>query len=783
MPFMLGENVGPYRLIEQLGQGGMATVFKAYHARLDRYVAIKALHPAFMTDPNFEARFQREARVVARLEHPNIVPIYDFAEHEGRPYLVLKYVEGETLKARLTHSNLLDKDIENVFNAVSSALAYAHQEGVLHRDVKPSNVLMANDGRIYLADFGLARIAQAGESTLSTDMMLGTPQYISPEQAKGTSSLDEGTDIYSLGVMLYELLVGKVPFSADTPFSVIHDHIYSPLPLPREVNPAISESLERALLKSLAKDREDRYQDVPEMAKAFQVIFDNPEEKISIPSKHAERTKPGDVETVPPVLGVREEHLPQPAVEPTPQPSPVVKEDAPTQARKRSIPKWVWWMGLPALCILCLVGLVIARAVQNPGPSQMEDTVFEVRSIHEIEDDLNAEQDNPYLLLELAIAHLEDGQFQNAEDEILDILDLAQDEPYLYCEMGDMLAAHGVWIYAAPFYVLAEQNIPNPPEGIGDQVHQAVYLAAFNPKAVEILQDPRLNIEPLMLELVKARDALMRGDFNQAEDLYYSVLEQQPDMPEALLFEVDLRRESGDMELAREILQELKGRDYLPEWVSEEVAQALDEFSWDVGEKNDEDDGLDDPYECVDLSIKYWKENQRQNATEAAFRAFKLADGDADLYWELGDMFAQQNIWLYAAPAYLLADKYNGGAEEDILYGVVGEAVYFAAFEDEAIGILTRPELELNHLLRELIEARHEMVMDNLDEAEEKLNSILDRKPDMLMAKLLKAELLGERGEIEAARGILLELQRKENLPEWMRIQTQELWKKLDEQQ
>ncbi|MBI3737665.1 MAG: serine/threonine protein kinase, partial [Chloroflexi bacterium] len=242
MSFNVGENVGPYRIVEQLGQGGMATVYKAYHAALDRYVALKALHPAFGEDPNFEARFQREARLVAKLEHPNIVPVYDYAEHEHRPYLVMKFIEGDTLKARLTQGPLTSSEIRKVVDSVGSALAYAHKQGVLHRDIKPSNVLMGTDGGIYLADFGLARIAQSGESTLSSDMIMGTPQYISPEQAMGKKDLDEGTDIYSFGVMLYEMVVGQVPFNADTPFSTIHDHIYSPLPMPRAINPKVPDA-------------------------------------------------------------------------------------------------------------------------------------------------------------------------------------------------------------------------------------------------------------------------------------------------------------------------------------------------------------------------------------------------------------------------------------------------------------------------------------------------------------------------------------------------------------
>ncbi|MFN8596077.1 MAG: protein kinase [Anaerolineae bacterium] len=259
MTFVVGQQVGPYRIVEQLGSGGMATVYKAYHAALDRFVAIKVLHPAFKQDPNFLSRFQREARIVAKLEHPHIVPVYDFSEADGQPYLVMRFIEGETLKARLSRSDLPRDESVRIVRAVVGALSYAHGQGVLHRDVKPSNILLTTDGGVFLADFGLARIAQAGESTLSQDSLLGTPQYISPEQAQGLSDLDARTDVYSLGVVVYELLVGRVPYQADTPYAVIHDHIYAPLPLPRSLKPDFPEPLERVLLKALAKDRNDRY--------------------------------------------------------------------------------------------------------------------------------------------------------------------------------------------------------------------------------------------------------------------------------------------------------------------------------------------------------------------------------------------------------------------------------------------------------------------------------------------------------------------------------------------
>jgi len=270
MPLKEGDKLGPYRIMEQLGQGGMATVYRAYHASLDRFVAIKILHPSLKDDDTFYVRFQREAQIVAKLEHPHIVPIYDFSAQDDEPYLVMKFVEGETLKSRAKRQPLQISETLRILKAMASALDYAHRRDVLHRDVKPSNIILDKEGVPFLTDFGLARMATAGESSLSQDVLLGTPNYISPEQGRGEKNLTSAADIYSLGVVLYELVVGRVPFSADTPYAVVHDHIYKPVPPPSQVNPSIPRPVESVILRALAKKETERYPTATAMMEAFE---------------------------------------------------------------------------------------------------------------------------------------------------------------------------------------------------------------------------------------------------------------------------------------------------------------------------------------------------------------------------------------------------------------------------------------------------------------------------------------------------------------------------------
>lgn len=275
MALSKGETVGQYQILDRVGQGGMATVYRAYHKRLDRQVAIKFIHQSFMQDRNFIGRFEREARIIANLEHPNIMPIYDFAEHNGQPFLVMKLIDGITLKDLLYDGSLPLEDILEVGRPIAEAIDYAHSEGVLHRDIKPSNIMLDMKGVPYLTDFGLARLATSGESTMSQDMIIGTPFYMSPEQGEGKKVLDSRSDLYSFGVVIYELVMGKVPFSQGTPYSIIHDHIYEPLTPPRKLNPNLPITVEQFLLRALAKDPDDRYQTAKEMMQELEKAAGN----------------------------------------------------------------------------------------------------------------------------------------------------------------------------------------------------------------------------------------------------------------------------------------------------------------------------------------------------------------------------------------------------------------------------------------------------------------------------------------------------------------------------
>jgi cyclic di-GMP phosphodiesterase len=262
-----GKTLGPYMVMERIGRGGMAAVYRAYHPALDRYVAIKILPDVFADEPAYRERFQQEARSVARLKHPNILEIFDFGYEDGVAFLVLELVEGGTLAERVgTPMDL--QDVVPLLEQIASALDHAHAHGVLHRDIKPSNILLHTDGSPVLADFGLAKLVGSLRRLTSSGTVMGTPEYMSPEQA-ADEPLGPASDIYSLAIVAYEMLTGRVPFEADTPAATLLSHVTKPMPATRELKGELSAHVEDVLRRALAKRPEDRYASASAFAAAL----------------------------------------------------------------------------------------------------------------------------------------------------------------------------------------------------------------------------------------------------------------------------------------------------------------------------------------------------------------------------------------------------------------------------------------------------------------------------------------------------------------------------------
>ncbi len=254
---------GRYELRRVLGRGGMAVVHAAYDRTLDREVAIKLLLERFREDESFTRRFQDEARHVARLNHPNLVAVYDTGADQGQPYIVMELVEGRSLQQAIAAGGLTEDRALEVAGDVCAALAYAHDRGLIHRDIKPGNILLADDGSVKVTDFGIAR-AVDNETVTRTASVLGTAAYLSPEQAQGLD-VDPRSDLYSLGVVLYESLTGRQPFSGDSPVTVAYQHVQEQPRAPRELDPGISTAAEAVTMRALAKNPANRYQYASEM--------------------------------------------------------------------------------------------------------------------------------------------------------------------------------------------------------------------------------------------------------------------------------------------------------------------------------------------------------------------------------------------------------------------------------------------------------------------------------------------------------------------------------------
>src|SRR5229473_218440 len=266
---LVGKSLGQFRIVERIGAGGMATVFKAYQPTLDRYVAIKVLPAYHARDPIFLKRFVQEAKAVARLSHANIVTIHEFGEQEGITYIVMECVEGGTLKDRLKGGRAIPiaEAVDFMIQAADGLLC-AHSNGIIHRDVKPANMLLRKDGHLLISDFGIAKMLEGTTNLTRVGTGIGTPQYMSPEQGTG-QAVDRRSDIYSLGIVLFHCLAGKVSFTAENPLTITVKHMNDPLPVEMLRKAGVPAPIEEVVVKMAAKAAQDRYQTTDELITAL----------------------------------------------------------------------------------------------------------------------------------------------------------------------------------------------------------------------------------------------------------------------------------------------------------------------------------------------------------------------------------------------------------------------------------------------------------------------------------------------------------------------------------
>jgi hypothetical protein len=266
---MSTDKFGRYEIKSEIGRGGMATVFHANDPRFERDVAIKVLPREFLHDPQFRARFEREAKTIALLEHPAIVPVYDFGEEEGQPYIVMRYMSGGSMSEKISQGAVSLEETVQLFSRLAPALDAAHTKGVVHRDLKPGNILYDQYGNAFISDFGIARLAQATGTTLTGGNILGTPAYMSPEQIQGDKEIDGRSDIYAMGVILFQMLTGNAPYQSTTPARVMMMHILEPVPQILQAKKDLPVNIQTILDKAMAKEPDNRYNTMAEMSRAL----------------------------------------------------------------------------------------------------------------------------------------------------------------------------------------------------------------------------------------------------------------------------------------------------------------------------------------------------------------------------------------------------------------------------------------------------------------------------------------------------------------------------------
>jgi len=393
------KQIGRYDIKSLIGQGGMSAVYLGYDPRALREVAIKVLPPYYSHADKFRERFEREALTIALLEHPAIVPVYDMGEEDGQPYIVMRYMSGGSLAERLKRGPIFIKECVDMYLRLAPALDTAHARGVTHRDVKPDNLLFDKYGNVFLSDFGLARLRETiGFANISDGSIMGTPAYMSPEQIQGDRQIDGRSDIYSLGVVLYHMLCGSVPFSGSTAASIMMMHLINPVPQIREQNQSLPVAIQSVLEKAMAKNPDDRYQTAGDFAKAFQAVTTGVYKKLSLSgaenknlSRQGKRptliyppkqsTFPSNGQSVASATPVPADGTPQDGISSAPPTADAANVLSANRFLSffrtyRTIPLWGWLLSLAAVIILSLTLIQGLRggfpfsSLKAPNPTQ-----------------------------------------------------------------------------------------------------------------------------------------------------------------------------------------------------------------------------------------------------------------------------------------------------------------------------------------------------------------------------------------------------------------------------
>ena len=343
---MVPDSIDRYKIISEIGRGGMATVFHAYDPRFERDVAIKIIPNTMIHDDNFRIRFEREAKTIASLEHPTIVPVYDFNEEDGCPYIVMRYMSGGSLSKRLSSGPIPPQEASQIINRLAQALDAAHQKSIVHRDLKPGNILFDQYGNAFLSDFGIARIFHQQEPEITAEAITGTPEYMSPEQIRGDTEINGCSDVYSLGIILYQMLTGKTPYHANTPAKTLIMHLLEPIP--RLTRTGLPSGCRQIISRAIAKDSHARFPSASALSSAFNEILKNHNPDQSLTPLTGDSSKV-DANPAPASLAKSQTEFPHPT------------DQLPSKRRVPSLSLIPLWISLAIFAVVITAGFFLQR--------------------------------------------------------------------------------------------------------------------------------------------------------------------------------------------------------------------------------------------------------------------------------------------------------------------------------------------------------------------------------------------------------------------------------------